>query len=68
MEQMLLVFKRLDKGESVSAVAKDLGVCKSTIADWKKKWTRNRVVVLSHAMKLTIVFLKNVSHSIPLVS
>ncbi|XP_023231971.1 jerky protein homolog-like [Centruroides sculpturatus] len=39
MEQKLRALKRLDKGESVSAVAKDLGVGKSTIRDWKKKRT-----------------------------
>lgn len=39
MEQKLAALKRLDKGESVSAVANDLGVGKSTIGDWKKKRT-----------------------------
>ncbi|GFR09827.1 jerky protein homolog-like [Trichonephila clavata] len=39
MEQKLQALKRLDKGENVSSVAKDLGVGKSTIGDWKKKRT-----------------------------
>ena len=39
MEQKLRALNRLDKGESVSAVAKDMGVGKSTIGDWKKKRT-----------------------------
>lgn len=37
MEQKLGALKRLDKGESVNAVALDLGVGRSTIGDWKKK-------------------------------
>ncbi|XP_023225692.1 tigger transposable element-derived protein 2-like [Centruroides sculpturatus] len=49
MEQKLWALKRLDKGESIIAVAKDLGVGKSTIGDWKKKqmeiesWCVNRI-------------------------
>lgn len=63
MEQKLSALKQLDKGESVSKVAMEYGVGKSTIGDWKRKRAEIEAWCVKRVCSETLKERKNMKES-----